>query len=722
VIIEDLIRLGRPLLDGGMSAGEILELVSDVNNKGAKNFFRHVFVVELPVKGSGTEPVTLPMQVWGQDSVPEGKTKKVTFLPDSKRALGVPFVLPTGGNPLHPQGRYGVPVYPCWDRHLRDFRESSDAVRHFLEGRLDRTSSITLEERVRASLADVIHQRIAELTVSDNKILGVLVLVQCGDKSAPYAYSDQPSNYDLGQSRLHPGKFIVPRFELILEAVWVAKLAEGASMGIRDGTCSICGKGERVVSSYCKAWPWALPEWNCPIPQGGNEKLMVEGIVLDAPCYRALTLGASVFGKLTKVVHRDIMRELFSPAADREGKNVAFRRKLNDLPTIRGSAYLLPIHEQALAESAVREAFISGIQGMLSFPPKTSAVLDRYMDAVTGFDVFLPEEVETADYRLTLVYFHGDVGRGDVHLRAIIQDVIPSMLRQLKEIARITSETAVALLRTISPSASDRLVAYYRTLYCSVPYVLARAYGGSHVWNQIEKSLRRQPLDALRPTMNAGRRMNSLAARYPDTRFDLNDEVIFHLTFLDFLSKYNRQVVSELRLKEGQLDFDERSLPMAMRPWKELLSAVSEASAEDLHYNSVAELAFGCGVLIRQFGRWYWNATGKDFLRHRVLTFGTDLSPDTVWKCGLAKVFDVAARYDKLRLSEDFRKRVGVTLAEFDRLQDGLHANREAFMSAFWSGHALQGYDKPGSASSETVALRSLDEAIESNGSERSNQ
>jgi hypothetical protein len=104
VIIEDLIRLGKPLLDGGMSAKEILELITDVNDEKVKNFFRHIFVVELPPEGSNADPIVLPMQVWGQEVTVEGKAKKVDFLTDSKRALGAPFVLPAGGNPLHPQG------------------------------------------------------------------------------------------------------------------------------------------------------------------------------------------------------------------------------------------------------------------------------------------------------------------------------------------------------------------------------------------------------------------------------------------------------------------------------------------------------------------------------------------------------------------------------------------------------------------------------------------
>ena len=57
---------------------------------------------------------------------------------------------------------------------------------------------------------------------------------------------------------------------------------------------------------------------------------------------------------------------------------------------------------------------------------------DRYLTAVTGFDIMLPPDTNDKDYRLTLVYFSGEVSRGDIHLRAYIQDVIPSTLGRLR--------------------------------------------------------------------------------------------------------------------------------------------------------------------------------------------------------------------------------------------------------------------------------------------------
>lgn len=712
MIIEDLVRLGKPLLEGRMDTRDILELVSDVNDEKVKNFFRHVFIVELPPESSNDDPAVLPMQVWGQEEVVAGQRTKVDFKPDVKRAIGTPFVLPTGGMPLNPQGSYGIPVYPCYDRHLGaeenldegkksySFRKSPEHVYQFLYGRLKRTHNVNPEALPLMKIAQLIHTQVSSLPVEKgSKLLGIIILAQTHGDSSPYSYSKDPSPYDIGQSNQHHGKYIVPNFDKILKAVWAAKFEEGASIGKKVGTCSICGKKEDVVSSYCKSWPWALPEWNCPLPQGGKKALWVEGVALDASCYKALALGSKVFSGLTRLIHPIITYGIFSPANDREGGNSATRRKLSDLPTIYGSAYLLPIHDESLKDELLREDFSQKIQAMLRKPPKEGPFLDKYIDTVTGFDVFLPEDIDKTDFRLTLIYFHGNPGRGDIHLRAFIQDIIPSTLRKLSKIAQKNAETGIDLLRALSPNVSEKQAAYYRTMYRSIPFLLTRAYGGSYLWDQLETALRRKRLDIHRPTSNTARRMGSLVARLPASIFELNDEVIFYLTFLDFITEYHKQLATEYAASKDKNFSDERRSEMTMRPWKELLKVIGDGSIDELRYQSPAELGFGCGALIRQFGRSYWYATkvgkeGKDFLKHRVLTFGTDLSPEVLWKRGLSKIFDVEARYEKIHLSDDFRRRVGVTLTEFDRLGEEIRPNRDAFMAAFWSGYTLQGYDK----------------------------
>ena len=82
------------------------------------------------------------MQQFGEIVRKEGKED---FEVDQERAVGAPFVLPSGGNPLNPQGRY-LPVYPCYDRHIQEFRDSAEGVKQFLTGRLERTIAFSLSD------------------------------------------------------------------------------------------------------------------------------------------------------------------------------------------------------------------------------------------------------------------------------------------------------------------------------------------------------------------------------------------------------------------------------------------------------------------------------------------------------------------------------------------------------------------------------------------------
>jgi hypothetical protein len=64
------------------------------------------------------------------------------------------------------------------------------------------------------------------------------------------------------------------------------------------------------------------------------------------------------------------------------------------------------------------------------------------------------------------VYFSEDYGRGDVHLRACIQDVVPSTLGRLRDLGRSEAYTALALLRDLLPGMSEKQAAYLPLMPC----------------------------------------------------------------------------------------------------------------------------------------------------------------------------------------------------------------------------------------------------------------
>jgi len=227
MIIEDLIRTGRLLIGGGLGADDLLRLTSDVTSGQVRNFFQHVFVVELPDQPSKDGPVALPMQVWGQEVQPDPKKKRTVFEPDVNKAVGAPFVFP-GGNPIHPQGVYGVPVFPVFQKHLDSFRSGPAAVKSFLAGRLKRCPCLDLSDDLLELIADQLHRRVlAGNPDSAGKTLCLVVLADAAGADSAYGYHDKPLGNAIGKSQLYHGKYIVPNLDRIQELYAGSKVDEG---------------------------------------------------------------------------------------------------------------------------------------------------------------------------------------------------------------------------------------------------------------------------------------------------------------------------------------------------------------------------------------------------------------------------------------------------------------------------------------------------------------
>ena len=95
------------------------------------------------------------------------------------------------------------------------------------------------------------------------------------------------------------------------------------------------------------------------------------------------------------------------------------------------------------------------------------------------------------------------------------------------------------------PTMSEKQVGYLSRCYESIPYLLCRAYGGAYLWQQLETVLHRHRLDLRRVILNASRRMQSLTPQWPDSRFDLFEEVGFFLSFIRFHHRVNSELAGQ---------------------------------------------------------------------------------------------------------------------------------------------------------------------------------
>ncbi len=368
MFIERLVVLGKTVISSGEEPGDILKLISDVEEQG--KFLENVAIIEVALD-DGFKAARLPLQTWGASSSETATSKgsrsnKGSFELDFSRGLGVPFVLPRSGNPTVPQGKYGVPVYPVFhSSKKRDnekktmLEELSVSAFKFLQGRLNRTlflprtfSNYEVEElavHVRACASEIL-QKTAE---GNSQGYGLIVLCIPSDEG-PYRYDNQrpaPGDRDfvwMGESVLFPGRHIVGNLQVLAECFKLSKTEEGAEMG-KAYHCSICGcESSKAVSAYSKAWPWLAPTWHPPFPERfkeGNEVIDIAATVgaLCPECYTGMVVGAGVFNEVSGNLPQWLTKELFLPVASAGGREEA--KKDRQLPIIKGSVVVLPLQQ-----------------------------------------------------------------------------------------------------------------------------------------------------------------------------------------------------------------------------------------------------------------------------------------------------------------------------------------------------------------------------------------
>ncbi len=363
------------------------------------------------------------------------------------------------------------------------------------------------------------------------------------------------------------------------------------------------------------------------------------------------------------------------PVASAGGREAA-KKSVSRPPEILGCAMILPFYKDVVTADSgemLKEALIV-------FRSKNIRKNrnDRSLAAITGFEAVLPDDFNSDDYRLIIIYYQKS--QADVQLRAVIEDVLPSTVNLLANQIPVVADEATEIKKRIAATGQDFTAENYRSLI----YLLIRAYGGGYLWHTLRSILNRRPINRERFVKGAVQRLNGYAvAQAEDAAFwSLREEVAFYLAFHRFLSLYNTII-----LKEGNDVYD----------WRQMLDKAAKTPPAQLSFENVEELGFAAGFLTRRFSRWYWHKTGgsrekgtkgKDFIKHRVMSFGSRLTPDMVWRKALSRFQEYAVKLD-MNLTEGFRRRAGVVESEYRRLREQVERKRDEFIGAFWSGYML---------------------------------
>ncbi|WP_422446582.1 hypothetical protein [Thermoanaerobacterium sp. DL9XJH110] len=680
MIVDSLVRLGKVLMSSSPSPREIIKELSALGDPLAGSFLQRIYIVEV-YRSPQPRIVCSPPVCWGDfETAPGKRSKKSNFKPDFERAIGTPFFLPQGGNPRKPQGYYPIPVYIVYDGDFREFAGNVDRVVSFLKGRLVRTEKPCLSENELMICAKSISNRVSETNISDKEKSQALIAICIIDEDSPYllkpsgARIDGRVEFKVTDSFAYPGMAVYADLTKILERLWKAKLAEGAEKGqVDNGICVACGRIDRLVSLYNKSWPLFLPTWSCPLPQLSSKKglnLADKAGGLCENCYKALTYGASAFRSMEKDVPGWLTKELFAPVDSPGGRD---NKKAGTMSVnITGCAYPAPVDMSLSREDM--ELLGEEISLMVSREHTTERRV-RNIQSVVGFESQISEEGLQDALRLYIVYYSGDRSKGDVHLRATMEDVLPSILIKLDDIAKNTAMSAAELLRELPGSKSEENYARIRSRYGSIPWLLANAYGPGYLWQSLEKVMTRKKLDQKGYVAGCGHRIFTLSRTWPNSQWKIFDEIIFFHGFASFLSAYHLT----LGIEGGMCQLSD---------WKELRRLVVETPAESMALDTVEKVGFAAGYVIQEFSRRYYAVKEKDFIKHRVMAFGSSLTPDVIWSRGLARLEEYAKNLD-IYMEPELSKKNAVTMMAYNRLRDRIKAEKDLFIASFWSGYAL---------------------------------
>lgn len=531
-----------------------------------------------------------------------------------------------------------------------------------MEPRLEKTANVTLSENLKKQIYQRVHDSVKDY-VLDAKVLAVMILAVAEADGVFQFSSEGCEGKSISPSQLFETRFICANTDTMLERIWEAKEKEGAEKGeLEQGVCAFTGERGRVISGDNKAWPWFTTTWKAPFPETFSDNDHVKRLAFSPEAYGYLTVGATLFGKLTKQLDYNLNKQLFAPVNSVTGRENAMRGQAKS--AVLGSAIVTPLLDSVNLDEEEREDFAYGIRKRLGSDGRRGAKL--LLSNLLGYEEDLPEELLNNHFRLTSIYFSGDPLRADIHLQATIEDVVPSVLTKVNEVLEDVSIWSRGFYTDNQAWLHQRMR--------SLPYLLVNAYGPALIWQHLssvfhQKSLPWQPF-----VRGVAHRCDELSHNLTDNGLGLRNEALLYATFRKFYTRYHQTFNLEGR---------------AMRSWQALVENIGTAPVTTIEFQSVEELGFAAGYLVRQFSRQYYRASDeKDYLQHRVMTFGSDLTPDVIYRRALGKLPEYAMRI-KANFSEDFRQRLGVWLSAYPMMKTEAKKRADEFMAAFWAGYML---------------------------------
>lgn len=661
MLAESIIRIGRPIVKTELlSNKERIRFLTDVSSENCKNYFQNVFLVEV---GKDVEEIQL-LEV-GKF---EKQNKKETFFVDQFNNTSFPISYPNGGNPLHAQGIYPIPCYLMYDPHITDMNNAEKFSKEVLLPRINNTLgyqeySDERKEKLSMKVAKLLKDRSAEI-IKNDKQLGILMIY---DNQLPVYKKinikvDGGSDLWIRESKLFPGKHLYLDGEETLKKIVEAKITEAAALGTEEnGVSTFSNKqSQNLVSIYNKSWLWLSPTWEMPCSIYWKKKDWTKGIKIDSESYEAFLYGTQFLKQLTVPISSSVLKEMFAPTNIVEAKK---HMKLSSFEPIYGIPMVLPLLDGDSQQQFAKFRKMLANQKDLNKD-------DLHLEILAGMKgSIIPESSD--EHRLTIIYYSGDLSRGNMHIRAVIEDILPSIASQIQQ---ILIQLKIKGLKQIQEKFQVKQTPLYKTE--NLPSLLANSFGPGYVWDALQTTFCRGKLRSDRLYAATAKKLNELANK--EAFWEMRQETVFFYSFLYFLNRYEKNILKEEKgVKE-------------LTDWQETIDAYHLGVLGLKEIQTPESLGFVTGLLLKQFSNSYYQKTKKDFIKHRVMKFGSKLTPEMIWKYGVLRCEELAEQWE-MGLAANFRSILPIVLLGFLEANQKkyLVTDKEVFMTAFWSGYLI---------------------------------
>ena len=658
MLTESIVRIGKPIVCSDLPIRERIRWLTDVNSDNCKNFFQNVFLIELGDDSDELHRIQI-------GNIMKTKKKEV-FVVDEVRNTSFPILYPCGGNPRLAQGIYPLPCYLMYDAHIKEMNKPDYFAAKVLMPRLQNTlgykgwgdeEKVDIQNRVATLLKNAV-----DTIVFDGK--GILMLFD--DRLSVYKKLNKReetfSYLWINESILYEGHHLYLNGEEVIKGIINARFDEAGSLGKKKNSISTFTnkKTDEVVSVYNKSWLWLSPTWEMPRSIYWDKKDWTKGIKIDRESYEAYLYGAQFLKQIQVPISSSILKEMFAPIENVEAKK--YKKPLS-YEAIYGIPMVLPLLDSDLGE------LFKKFRAMLKKDGKISDT-DLHLEVLAGLkESIVPESSDK--YRLSILYYSGDLSRGVMHIRAVIEDVIPSVAHGIQTILKDLRRKALPQIQKMFVLKDDRV---FRVE--TLPALLGNAYGSGYLWSSLQNTLHKKELTIDRLLLSTSKKLNQLANK--EDFWGMKQELVFFFSFLYFLSNYNEKILGK---EKGVKELVE---------WQRTIDAYNRGEIDTADVASTEMLGFISGMLLKQFSNSYYQKTKKDFVKQRVMKFGSKLDPKMVWKNGLLRCEELAEQWD-LKLAGNFRTVLGHVLLGFIEADSKnlLVSQRDIFMTAFWSGYLI---------------------------------